>query len=184
MSRAIIVLFFVFAVIFVLPVLGKAEVSVDDFLSINSGGYILFPDGSTQSTATLHGATGATGPAGPQGAIGPQGPTGATGPAGSSGGITGIQFVFTTTTLTFTTNGGQEASVACPSGMIALSGSSSVSFPTCSLLLQNAWQCSNGSSWCVTYYPDCSLPNSGNVTVYATCAPSNCCSWPNGQNTK
>ena len=119
MSRAItIVLLFMVAVTFPLPVLGDSEIQVDGNLSINNGiiyldkgtgggsdSYIVFPDGTHQATATLAGpqglkgdtgATGATGPKGDMGATGSQGipgsmgPTGSTGPQGSEGPAGGV----------------------------------------------------------------------------------------------
>jgi hypothetical protein len=57
----------------------QAEIRINDILSVNGiGNYILFPDGTTQDTATL------VGPVGPQGPTGPQGATGAQGPAGAN----------------------------------------------------------------------------------------------------
>lgn len=56
-----------------------------------AGGGLVFPDGSTQYTATLQGPTGPAGPTGPKGdtgatgATGPAGAKGATGPAGPKG---------------------------------------------------------------------------------------------------
>jgi hypothetical protein len=51
MSRAIIIISFIFAVLFPLPVLGDSEVQVNGILSLSPGSYILFPDGTTQSTS-------------------------------------------------------------------------------------------------------------------------------------
>ncbi len=85
MSRAILILFFVF-VMSPLSALGDSEVWVDGILSINSGGYILFPDGTwIDSTNNLSGAQGPTGPTGLTGPTGPTGNTGATGPTGLTG---------------------------------------------------------------------------------------------------
>jgi collagen type VII alpha len=87
MSRAILILFFVF-VMSPLSALGDSEVWVDGILSINSGGYILFPDGTwIDSTNNLSGAQGPTGPTGLTGPTGPTGNTGATGPTGLTGSI-------------------------------------------------------------------------------------------------
>jgi hypothetical protein len=47
--------------------------------------FLRFPDGTTQSTATLRGSTGPTGPTGSQGIQGIQGPTGFTGATGPTG---------------------------------------------------------------------------------------------------
>lgn len=60
-----------------------SDVQVNGNFSITGQGSILkFPDGSTQSTATL---TGPQGPQGPQGATGGTGATGPQGPAGAAG---------------------------------------------------------------------------------------------------
>ena len=54
MSRAIsIILFFMVVTIFPLPVLGDSEVQVNGILRLNPGGSIIFPDGTSQVTATI-----------------------------------------------------------------------------------------------------------------------------------
>jgi hypothetical protein len=50
-----------------------------------SGNGITFPDGTSQTTASVQGPQGPPGPQGPQGPSGPQGPAGATGPQGPQG---------------------------------------------------------------------------------------------------
>jgi hypothetical protein len=69
-----------------------ARLDVAGAIRTRSGG-IIFPDGTTQVSATLVGPAGATGPVGAQGPVGPtgaQGPAGPTGTAGTDGG-TGAQ---------------------------------------------------------------------------------------------
>jgi hypothetical protein len=68
---------------------------------------ISFPDGTTQTTATLRGPTGATGPQGPQGPQGAKGAAGATGPAGKNA-----------TTKTFAVCGPTPCNAACGSGLM------------------------------------------------------------------
>jgi hypothetical protein len=58
--------------------------SVGGVIQSSTGGF-MFPDGTTQKTATLVGPVGPQGPAGATGAQGPVGPAGATGPAGGGG---------------------------------------------------------------------------------------------------
>src|SRR6478609_5066345 len=73
------------------------QLEVGGNLHIASGG-LIFPDNTTQTTATLigpKGDTGATGATGPQGAAGPQGatgPRGATGPQGPPGPVGAAPF--------------------------------------------------------------------------------------------
>ncbi|HIG11874.1 MAG TPA: VCBS repeat-containing protein, partial [Planctomycetes bacterium] len=75
-----------------------ARLDVAGAIRTRSGG-IIFPDGTTQVSATLVGPAGATGPVGAQGPVGPtgaQGPAGPTGTAGTDGGTgatgaTGVQ---------------------------------------------------------------------------------------------
>jgi hypothetical protein len=58
MSRAFFILLLCLSVTLPVPVLGVDEVKINGILSINNvytgtDGYILFPDGTTQSTAKL-----------------------------------------------------------------------------------------------------------------------------------
>jgi len=57
------------------------RLDVDGVVRSRSGGF-RFPDGTTQTTATL---VGPQGPAGPQGPLGPEGPIGPVGPVGPTG---------------------------------------------------------------------------------------------------
>lgn len=70
-----------------IPGVCTADIAVNGNFIVG-GGSLIFPDGSTQSTATV---VGPQGPAGPLGPVGPAGPVGATGPQGPQG-ISGVSF--------------------------------------------------------------------------------------------
>ena len=74
------------------PITAKLQLPANLQLS-TSGAFIIFPDGTTQGTASLQGNTGAQGSTGATGSQGIQGNTGATGPQGIQGntGATGSQ---------------------------------------------------------------------------------------------
>jgi len=77
------------------PITAKLELP-GNLEFITSGAYLIFPDGTTQGTASLQGNTGAQGSTGSTGATGSQGPQGNTGATGSQGpqgntGATGSQ---------------------------------------------------------------------------------------------
>jgi len=81
-------------------------------ISMDAAG-ITFPDGTFQSTATIHGPTGAQGTTGGTGDTGPQGPQGPTGPTGagdvaSVNGVTGSIIINAgdNVSITSDTNGG------------------------------------------------------------------------------
>ena len=91
MAKARIILFVSLLMVFPLPALGADEVQVNGIFNINgTGSYILFPDGTTQDTATL---VGPPGPKGDKGDTGEQGPQGAPGSQGAQGpqGVPGLQ---------------------------------------------------------------------------------------------
>lgn len=76
--------FIISAVILLVASLSSAAgVKIGGDFVITSGGRLVFPDGSTQDTATMQGLQGPKGDAGAAGPVGPQGPQGPQGPSGS-----------------------------------------------------------------------------------------------------
>ncbi|GAA1479056.1 hypothetical protein GCM10009623_35020 [Nocardioides aestuarii] len=123
-------------------------------------------------------ATAVTGPAGPEGPegpagpaggpVGPAGPEGPAGPAGPAGaaGVSGHQVV--TKQQSFTGNGTQTLTVACPADKIALAGGLRSDTP---LLVTTSAPAAGATSWTVGFARNKTKGGgSYQVTVVATCA--------------
>jgi hypothetical protein len=116
------------------PFVSEQLIHAQAGISMDAAG-ITFPDGTHQSTATIHGPTGAQGSTGPTGSTGPQGTTGGTGDTGPQGpqgptgptgagdvasvnGVTGSVVIHAGTNISITsdTNGGITISSTASGG--------------------------------------------------------------------